>query len=260
MGQLNFSNISDTAGAAMLRFLNQAFRPQDIINRVLIKDESEGKDYGIGAVVAGRIIRKRKTLPRWRFTELSQLNDIKGFGQDKLEDLAETFSLNSAERLLYIIRTSPILYENFPFTYWAITFEDDKSFKAATESEDRLRSLVKSQISNLSTRQELSNENQQKAQDQIQHAYIEEFNTAFLGAYAWAVWFYGFDADNWFGFDQMRIPLEAYLSESDAEPMFYLFKGFENSLITRGITVLDLPVVVNPAEKTVYLWTAELFD
>lgn len=244
----------------MLRFLNQAFRPQDIINRKLVKDESEGKDYGIGPVVAARIIRKRKSLPRWRFTSLDQLNDIKGFGQDKLEDLAETFSLNSAERLLYVIRTTPILYENFPFTYWAINFDDEKSFTEATASDEKLRALVKSQISHLSTRKELADQDHRKAQNQIEDAYIEKINTAFLAGYAWAVWFYGFDADNWFGFDQMRIPLESYLSESDSDPALYLFKGFDNGLITRGITVPDLPVVINPIEKTVYLWTAELFD
>ncbi|MEL6253725.1 MAG: hypothetical protein AAFR87_17080 [Bacteroidota bacterium] len=260
MGQLDFSNVSEQAASRILRFLNQAFRPQDIINKPLIKEEGETKDYGIGPVVAGRIIRQRKTLPGWRFTELSQLNGIKGFGQDKFEDLLDTFSISSAEHLQYVIQSTPILFENFPFTFHAITFESDKEFKDETKDDTKLRNLVAANIEHLATREKISEGDIQKAKDQIGSAYIEKLYTPFLGAYAWAVWFYGFDADNWFGFDQMRIPLEAYLSESDTDPVLHLFKGFDNGLIVRGISVLDLPVVVNPVEKTVYLWTAELFD
>lgn len=260
MGQLDFSKVSEQTADAILKFLNQAFRPQDILNKALIKEEGETKDYGIGPVVAGRIIKRRKELPRWRFTELSQLNGIKGFGQDKFEDLVDTFSISSAEHLRYVIESKPILYENFPFTYHAINFSDDQEFQEQTADEASLRKLVASHIEHLASRKNVAEKDLAKARAQIASAYIEKFFTAFQGAYAWAVWFYGFDADNWFGFDQMRIPLESYLYENGDDPALYLFKGFENKLILRGISVLDLPVVVHPVEKTVYLWAAELFD
>lgn len=261
MGQLNFSHISDEAGDRILRFLNQAFRPQDILNKDLIKSENSGKkDYGIGPVVAGRIIRHRKTFPRRRFTALSQLNGIKGFGQDKLDDLVDTFSINSAQHFKHVIKTRPILYENFPLNFHQIKFEDETKFQEVLTNEDKLRKLVADNIQHLATKKSIQPSDTASAKSQILNAYIEKFNTAFLGAYAWAVWFYGFDADNWFGFDQMRIPIESYLYENGDDPSLYLFKGFDNGLILGGITVLDLPVVVHPLEKSVYLWAAELFD
>lgn len=261
MGQLNFSHLSPETSERILKFLNQAWRPSDILNKLLIKsDESEKKDYGIGPVVAGRIIRHRKTFPRWRFTDITQLNGIKGFGQDKLNDLADTFSLSSAQHFVHVIKTRPILFENFPLTFHQIRFDDEKEFEEIRKDEAKLRQLVANHIEHLASKQNLDAATIAKAQSQISQAYIEKFHTAFLGAYAWTVWFYGFDADNWFGFDQMRIPIEEYLYENGDDPSLYLFKGFENKLILRGITVLDLPVVVHPVEKSVYLWAAELFD
>lgn len=261
MGQLNFSHISEEASERMLKFLNQAFRPSDILNKLLIKsDQTDKRDYGIGPVVAGRIIKHRKTFPRWRFTDISQLNGIKGFGQDKLDDLVDTFSISSAQHFVHVIKTRPVLFENFPLTFHPIKFENEKDFEEIRQDEEKLRQLVVNNIEHLASRQGVDAAAISKAQSQLSSAYIEKFNTAFLGAYAWAVWFYGFDADNWFGFDQMRIPIEEYLYENGDDPSLYLFKGFENRLILRGITVLDLPVVVHPLEKCVYLWAAELFD
>ena len=261
MGQLSFSHISPQTGARILRFLNQIFRPQDLLNKLLVKpEEGETKDYGIGPVVASRIIKRRKELPGWRFTELTQLNGIKGLGQDKLDDLVDTFNLSSAEHLLYVIESEQILYENFPFSFHAITFDDEASFEAHTKDEASLRKTVIDNIEFLASKDPLDPKDLAAAKDQIGNAYIEKIYTAYLAGYAWAVWFYGFDADNWFAFDTMRLPLSDYLDESGEDPALYLFKGFNNGLIVQGISVLDLPVVVNPNELTVYLWTAELFD
>lgn len=48
-------------------------------------------DYDIGEAVAQRILDKRATLGAYGFTDLSQLSNIRGFGQDKFDDLVYSF-------------------------------------------------------------------------------------------------------------------------------------------------------------------------
>ena len=47
--------------------------------------------YDIGITVAQRILEKRAALPEHQFTELTQLSNIRGFGEDKFADLVYSF-------------------------------------------------------------------------------------------------------------------------------------------------------------------------
>ena len=54
----------------------------------LIKDaDNPTAEYGIGEIVAARIINTRKNLPNQKYTSIEQLLEVKGVGEDKLEDL-----------------------------------------------------------------------------------------------------------------------------------------------------------------------------
>ncbi len=82
-------------------FLNEATTAADIAGTEpqegpVHDDPSQGygdqiKDYDIGLKVAQRILDKRATLGTSGFTDLSQLSDIDGFGQDKFDDLVHSF-------------------------------------------------------------------------------------------------------------------------------------------------------------------------
>ena len=85
----------------ILNFLNEATTSADIAGT----EPQEGpvhdnplkgygdqiKDYDIGLKVAQRILNKQASLGASGFTDLSQLSDIEGFGQDKFDDLVHSF-------------------------------------------------------------------------------------------------------------------------------------------------------------------------
>ena len=78
--------------------------------------------------------------------------------------------------------------------------------------------------------------------------------------YAWALWFYRFDADNWFSYDRIREVINQYLSTSWNEDMqLVLVKGFQGRpLWNSGVS--DMPVTLTEAEQTISLWRTELWD
>lgn len=111
MAKLKYNHITPEIQAKILAFLNEAKTAIDIAG----KEPQEGpvfdnpdigygdqiRDYDIGELVAGRILAKRDSLRGKVFTKIEQLDDIKGFGQDKLDDMA--FSMEK-EKLVHCIR------------------------------------------------------------------------------------------------------------------------------------------------------------
>lgn len=71
----------------ILNFLNEATTAADIAGT----EPQEGPVHDVGLKVAQRILDKRATLGTSGFTDLSQLSDIEGFGQDKFDDLVHSF-------------------------------------------------------------------------------------------------------------------------------------------------------------------------
>ncbi|MEL6131988.1 MAG: hypothetical protein AAFR59_01350 [Bacteroidota bacterium] len=260
MGQLSFSNVSEAASARLLDFLNRAYSAKDILNLRLIKEGEEGTtDYGIGRTVAGRLISRKRGLPGRRYTDLSQLNGVQGFGQDKFDDLVSTFSISSAERFKRNLFEQQILFENWEVRYHSVVFDTEAAFRDATKDALSICKVVQDNI------HEIADDNPDhliKVKDQIAHAYFQTYQEGFLGSYEFALWFFKFDQDNWFSFERIREPLEAYLSEvdSNAYDAIQFYKGVENYLLLNGITVTDLPVVIMEAERSITFWTAALFD
>ena len=96
MAKVQQHDFSQEVIAKALRFLNQFQSPEEITQKVK-DDPNKGsgdpsKSVGIGKVVAYRILTKRSELPNEQFYSLDDLNDISGFGQDKLHDLLYTFA------------------------------------------------------------------------------------------------------------------------------------------------------------------------
>ncbi|MCB0575738.1 MAG: hypothetical protein KDC61_14360, partial [Saprospiraceae bacterium] len=88
-------------------------------------------------------------------------------------------------------------------------------------------------------------------------------NSTEEGALAFALWFYRFDADNWFSFERMFQQTSA-LFGYHAVPLWEMemrfFKGFKHRIFTKLIAPPDLPVLVNYPEHKVTLWVSGLAD
>ena len=84
MGKISDKEINQSVALKVLDFLNSVKSVKEILS---LREKSD--DFDIGEVVAQRILEKRESLKI--FTSLSQLSDIKGFGQDKFNDLIAVF-------------------------------------------------------------------------------------------------------------------------------------------------------------------------
>ncbi len=262
MGQFSLDNLEPLIQKRLFHFLNRARTARVIATLDLIETEPDDRaDYGIGETVAQRILDRRNELPRRRFTETTQLNGIKGLGEDKMEDLINTMAQSSAEafrREMY----KGVLLSNFDLKYYQIKLVDE-TFYESVSFQEKLRTILVDRFDDF-FQIRISETDKQQALQELQEAYIDAYpRFTSAGSYAFALWFYHFDADNWFSFEQVRLPisryLDGYLTGDHLE--LYLFKGFDTSLImNEGVTVLDLPVVVNRDEKTLTIWNGQLFD
>lgn len=171
----NYSHISAEEASRVLDFLNKATSIDDIIDpNTLFDDPSSGlgdqvNDPTMGSLVAMRILDKRDTCPGKVFTKLEQLDDIQGFGQDKLQDLV--FSLNKREvykkdktRSIYIPvlstggNTPTVPPEIPPYSLYGGGGEDAENIKLEDKDignlEKVLRSYYRSQINTLEGRKD----------------------------------------------------------------------------------------------------------
>ena len=99
--KLNFDKITPEVAKRVLVFLNCATSAKYIAgverqDGPVFDDPNKGRgdqkdDYDIGLTVAQRILDKRDGLPDQRFSDVTQLDNIKGLGQDKLDDLVHSF-------------------------------------------------------------------------------------------------------------------------------------------------------------------------
>ncbi|MEL6594107.1 MAG: hypothetical protein AAFQ68_28645, partial [Bacteroidota bacterium] len=155
-------------------------------------------------------------------------------------------------------------YENWDVDHHTVQIPQLDKFRQITSSAASLAEFVATQIQTLVQKEKKNRTLAKLAAQSIRSAYPEHYSEAYLASYAWALWFFHFDADNWFSFDSMRLRIETYLSTfyyASDDISLYLFKGFDNNgTLTDGIGVLDLPVTVSYAEQSISIWWATLFD
>jgi hypothetical protein len=107
-------------------------------------------------------------------------------------------------------------------------------------------------------------EKAQRLTSSIQTAYVDAYhNSTEEAAYAFALWFYRFDADNWFSFNRMFEQTAAFFGYHNtpfSNLELRLFKGFDNHVFLNLITASDLPVTVNDAERRITIRVVGLAD
>ncbi|MDX1941315.1 MAG: hypothetical protein SFU99_12235 [Saprospiraceae bacterium] len=257
--------IENWVAIRILNFLNSAKNDQDIINGV--KDDpnsgAAGEGSAIGETVAKRILEKRNALQFHRFTSIDQLEGIPGLGEDKIRDMIYTFGIRAADAFRNAMFNG-VIGENWRLEHYTYYFLSQEDFNNATNIASNFTGHIAYEIERITTEKTGNDRAAYLAGKLIQGAYQEFFGSAHLSAYAFAFWFYQFDYDNWFTFDRVRLEIEKYLNyyeQSHYELRFGFFKGFSTTgLLTEGITRPDLPVVINPVERSITIWSAELFD
>lgn len=250
----------------ILQFLNDASSPETIV-RVVQDDPSNGIGRAVSPSLAKKIIATRQSLPYRRFQSIEQVTAIKGLGKDTWNDFIYTFSNSAAdafERSLFDPETG-LLGDNWTLLHYDWYEENQEAFLALVNDDKAFRHKVKE----LATRAAMetngyAEEEAARLTEPLLHQYIDAYhNSSQQAALAFALWFYKFDADNWFSFERMLQKTDALFSHH-AVPLWEMelrfFKGFSNGVFLNLISPLDLPVVVNYPEQVISIWLAGLAD
>lgn len=248
-------------------FFNWARNVDMILDGTIQDDPSDGPGTTMGRTLAARILRVRNQLPRRRFNSLAEIDQISGVGPGTIKDLVYSFGVSAAEGFRKSMYDSGTIYEeNWPLEFFRFTLEDQKLFSAIAQDQEKLRQFVLEKFTAVCADRSVEAKAAETMTGELRSAYIDQYsNSTPAAGYALALWFYEFDADNWFSWERIQAQTNSYFSHNaNTYPWFmdlYFFKGFRNrGVIPPGISPEDLPVVVNWAEQSITFWMSALYD
>ena len=251
----------------ILGFFNRARNIDMILDGTIQDAPSDGQGRTLGPTLAARILRTKHSLPRRRFSDLSQLDAIRGVGPNTLQDLVYSFGRHADETFRSAMYDSNTIYAtNWPLEFFRTPIEDRAAFEAIARDPELLRSFVRDRVAAIAQDQALAAATRDAMLQEVEAAYLDFYsNSTPEAGYAIALWFYQFDADNWFSWERIQAQTLRYFEHHMAANIWqmdiYLFRGFVNrGLVRAGITQAALPVVVNWAEQTVTIWASALYD
>lgn len=251
----------------IIGFFNRAQNVDMILDGTIQDDPSDGPGNTMGRTLAAHILRERNALQFRRFTDFEQIDTISGVGTGTVRDLVYSFGTNADEAFRASMYGSETIHpENWPLEYFRIVIEDLEDFQDLAQDHEALRAFIQAQIIAVCNEGGVSPANRDAMVAEVQAAYIDAYsNSTQIAGYALALWFYEFDADNWFSWDQIQTQTLGYFNHHvNSYPWMmdlYFFKGFRNrGIIPVGICPADLPVVINWAEQSVSFWISALYD
>lgn len=262
-----YPNIPDWVQQRILGFFNRARNIAMILDGTIQDDPSDGPGRTIGPTLAARILRTKNGLPRRRFTELAQLDAIPGIGPNTLQDLVYSFGTNAAEAFRTSMYASNTIFPaNWPLEFFRYPIDDAEAFQALATDPEQLRRFVSDKVAGIAQDNGIADADRDAMLGNLATAYLDPYtNSTPEAAYALALWFYQFDADNWFSWEGIQgqtLPyFEHHMHATIWQMDLYLFRGFVNrGLVPPGIAPAALPVVVNWAERVVTIWGSALYD
>ncbi|MEL6718551.1 MAG: hypothetical protein AAFO82_13275 [Bacteroidota bacterium] len=260
VNQFKTETVEDWIAIRILDFLNRARQTEDLTE--VNQSVDTGNPYSIGKTVAQRILDYRQQLaPFRRFTALSQLEYIEGFGTDKFNDLVRLLAHRADDSLIANMYNG-VIFDNWKLKAHRIEFEEIQNI---TSSGSRLREIVADKVEQLIlTRNNNNRVIARLGKQLIKNGYIESFSSQEYAAIALAFWLYKVDADNWFSLERALEKTRSYFAHYDKlehRLELHLFKGFPNAdLLADPITNQDLPIIINYAEKSISIWAVSLSD
>jgi len=263
MGQFSVRGIEPWILRRILTNLNGFETAAEISAGVRNNPISGLSGYDIGPKVAQRIIDRRSEFPGNKFTSIGQLKAIPGLGEDKFQDLVYTFGKTAAD-LFRNEMYKNVIGHNWNLNFHREQFEDQDEFLSLVDDLSAFREWMIYTLSELAEERTGNCYVFDQVTSGIASSSIQEYTSGHVASYALALWFYRFDQDNWFRFETVREAAEGYLNYFQ-NPMerteLRMFYGFKNQgLLAQPMTVSGLPVVVNYAEKSITIWSAELID
>ena len=145
----------------------------------------------------------------------------------------EKFNTSTAEKFRKGLYEKKILFDNFQLRFCTLSFASEEEFLATANDSELLRKAVSSKLNELASPETPAN-NIEAAQRELGMAYVDRYQIANIASYSFALWFYTFDQDNWFGYETIRTEIEPFLEEAynrKNKTVFALLKGVDNKNI-----------------------------
>ena len=248
-------------------FFNWARNVGMVLDGTIQDDPSDGPGNTMGRVLAAQILREKANLPRRRFPDLAQLDAIRGVGPGTIKDLVYSFGTSADEAFQKSMYDSGTIYrENWPLEYFRFTFDVKSEFEEIARDSEKLRAFVAEKVAEVSDQKGVPQGKKEEMIAEVEAAYIDYYsNSTRAAVYALALYFYEFDADNWFSYEDILGECQKYFDHnSGTYPWFMdlqLFRGVsQRGIVSPGISPDVMPVVVNWAEQAVTFWVSELYD
>lgn len=247
--------------ARVLAYLNTARSAEELLAHPDLKDDpANGSGYIIGKKVADNIINQKRSLPRRRYQSAEDILSVSGLGQDKLNDLLNSFNTSADTAFVNRLRDG-ILYDNWELHPQSIEFATLAEMQVVTQGLDRLRRSVAEVL--VPTYRWFDRNAQRQLSLRIRQAYVAGYPESHLAAFQFAYWWYLFDQDNWFSYDRIKEACELYLSyHGSVNPgmefaLLHLYSDRPNNEVSRSELI---PVVINYPELKITVWVVELND
>jgi hypothetical protein len=248
----------------IVQFFNIVHKPIDIVTGIM-DDPGDNETTGFTMSLARRILKVRDQLPTQQFTSIDQIDAIAGVGEDKLEDLVHTFGQPAADVFEKALFAENVLHSNWTLLRYELRSETVEAHQNIRNDEATLRKVVQDlAIRAIMETQGVLEEDARFMTASIATDYMDTYtNSTAEASYAWALWFYRVDADNWFEHEEI-FELCARYFDYHYNPYgvisLHLFKGFNNSNILNLIVPDDLAVTINDTELVITLWVVGLAD
>lgn len=249
----------------ILYFFNTVQHVHEITG-TLMDNPTDGSGRTMGNSTASRVLRVRNSLPNRQFRTFAELDQIPGVGPGTIRDMVFTFGIAADTAFRNDLYDEGVLMENWALEPVSVHIADKARFAELVRDEAALRAYLVEYIEALGNEHELPQQAVNSMTDALKTAYIDRYhNSTTAPAYAMALWFYRFDADNWFSWEEILEHTQGYFEYHQTgypwEMELLLFKGFEQQgIIEPGISPRELPVVLNTPEQVVTMWFSALYD
>lgn len=248
----------------ILAFFNRVEKPLDLVMGIQdYQTGEEGRAFHLR--IARRILQERAMLPLKRFSSVEQIDNVPGVGPERMRDLFFTFGTPASEVFERSLFDDGVLLENWTVLRYEWAAETDEAFREIVEDTGAFRKVVR----DLAVRAVMETAGLEEPEalsstEDLLSAYIDTYtNSTDEASLALSLWFYRFDADNWFSYYQILEQCDAFFTYHN-EPFgaieLRLFKGFDNGVFVQLVTAPDLLVTVNYVERVVTLWVVGLAD
>ncbi|MEM7574306.1 MAG: hypothetical protein AAF433_15480, partial [Bacteroidota bacterium] len=160
-------------------FFNQVRNVGMILDGSIKDDPADGPGRTISRPLAARILRERNQLERRRFTDLEQIDSIRGIGPNTIQDLVYSFGISADEAFLNAMYNSGTIYrENWPLEYFRYTLDDTEVFQGIANNREQLRKFIVDKVALVAREREVTEAARAAMLQELENAYIDDYHNS----------------------------------------------------------------------------------